>query len=79
MYTSAITEATSIMYVCAPDTHKETTNHIQLLTVFPYSHEVLGAPVSAPSVVFLKAMLLQQPESSTKLNQLSQKHKLLGK
>lgn len=46
-------------------TTKNEHKHTQLLTVFPYSHEVLSPSVSAPNVVFLKAMLLRQPESST--------------
>lgn len=33
--------------------------------MFPYSHEVLNPSVSAPNAVFLKVMLLQQPESTT--------------
>lgn len=33
--------------------------------MFPYSHEVQQSLVSAPIVVLVKAMLLQQPESLT--------------
>lgn len=33
--------------------------------MFPYSHEVLYSSVSAPNVVLVIAMLLQQPKSST--------------
>lgn len=34
--------------------------------MFSYSHEVLSPSISAPIAVFLKAMLLQQPENFTK-------------
>lgn len=43
----------------------EETNKKNILTMFPYSHEVLYPLVSAPNVVLVKAVLLQQPRSST--------------
>lgn len=42
------------------ETENEAT-FIYILTMFPYSHEVLLSLVAAPNAEFVKAMQLQQP------------------
>ena len=47
--------------------------------MFPYSHEVLNPLVSAPNAVFVKVMLLQQPESTTpKVSRKAQMFKIIA-